>query len=291
MPRRLGSLKTKERIALVLDWDDTLFPSTWLLEDVGLVGTSTLEQQLQRMCSSRSEFVQRHMNMFAEKVEDFLSDACSSATVFIITLAREGWVELSIQNFMPSLSKFLDSDRIEILYAEKYGSPDWRNLAQLGLKSDDASDDAVLAGLRLAQVKSEAIFDALTKQKENVPAAEWQSIISIGDSDFERLGVMEASRRYAELAGGYSNEALNKDAPVTRKPWTKSLKMLDDPTVEELFAQLTLIRQWLPHMVQRQDGFDLEIDNSEQDGSLMKLHKQITGLDEILCWQELADMD
>jgi len=279
---------------LVLDWDDTLFPSTWLLEDAGMEGNQSLEEQLSRMIASReeerSEFIQKRMGLFVETVENFLSDACFSATVFIVTLAKDGWVESSIKHYMPSLQKFLDLGLIEIYYSQEYASRamhSGRSASSYDDYDDKSAEEQFVDDW--SQVKAEAIHEALTRERGSAPARDWQTVISIGDSDFERYGTIKASKRYTESTEGFkSDRSLDSSASTTRKLWTKTLKMLDDPTVEELVAQLAAVQRWLPFLLQRQDNWDLEIESSEEDGSLNKLHKRITGLDETLSWSELA---
>jgi len=76
----------------------------------------------------------------------------------------------------------------------------------------------------------------------------WKNIISIGDSVFER----DAVRRVVP----------NRHS-TKKKCRTKTLKLFDDPGIEDLIAQVKVVRDVLCTMVQY-DG-DLDIELSEED--------------------------
>jgi len=86
----------------VWDWDDTLFPSSWInmqamrLDDDYVV-PPLLRQELDRL---------------AEHVQATLEIAQSIGDVVIITNAEEGWVPLSCAKFTPSLKPLVDRFKV-----------------------------------------------------------------------------------------------------------------------------------------------------------------------------------
>merc|ERR1719215_333746 len=76
----------------------------------------------------------------------------------------------------------------------------------------------------------------------------WKNVISIGDSIFER----DAVRRVV----------LNRPS-AKRKCRTKTAKLLDEPTIEELIAQVRVIHDALGLMVQYDGNLDIEIDEED----------------------------
>merc|ERR1711957_84004 len=126
-----------------------------------------------------------------------------------------------------------------------------------------------------------------------------KNVISLGDSDFERYGTLAAGQDYMrrEMEGGsvtvesaHTAEGVSKDGHLKRLR-VKTVKMLDKPTVLELTAELSILRRWLPPIVQRDSGFDLEIEGTESDEALIDLHRQVTGeVDAALSWRDLAGM-
>lgn len=99
-------------ILLIFDWDDTLFPTTWLRER-GLLEEDALitpEQDVQ-------------LQALANLVAATLETAKRRGGVAIVTNAEQGWVELSCRAFMPSLQNHLEDVRIVSARAnhEKHG--------------------------------------------------------------------------------------------------------------------------------------------------------------------------
>lgn len=52
--------------------------------------------------------------------------------------------------------------------------------------------------------------------------------------------------------------------------------MLDKPSIVELTAELVLLRSWLPYLVRRDSGIDVEIEDPDDDQQLAELHRQAT---------------
>ncbi|CAJ1343398.1 unnamed protein product [Effrenium voratum] len=84
----------------------------------------------------------------------------------------------------------------------------------------------------------------------------WKNVISVGDSVFER----DAVRRVV----------LQRPTP-TKKCRTKTLKLFDDPEIEELIAQVKVVYDVINVMVQYDGDLDIEIDEDDLklDGPLL----------------------
>jgi len=76
----------------------------------------------------------------------------------------------------------------------------------------------------------------------------WKNVISIGDSIFER----DAVRRVV----------VNRPS-AKKKCRTKTAKLLDEPEIEELIAQVKVIHDALGLMVQYDGNLDIEIDEDD----------------------------
>ena len=80
----------------VLDWDDTLMPSTWLKEQ-GLTSTALADKfGITKEMVDACEEVAPHVERVIKKAQDY-------GKVFIITNGTHGWVEKSCEVFMPSI--------------------------------------------------------------------------------------------------------------------------------------------------------------------------------------------
>jgi hypothetical protein len=80
----------------VLDWDDTLMPSTWL-KDQGLSSAALADKfGITKEMVDACEEVAVHVQRVIQKAQEY-------GKVFIITNGTHGWVEKSCELFMPSI--------------------------------------------------------------------------------------------------------------------------------------------------------------------------------------------
>lgn len=279
--------------ALVLDWDDTLFPTTWVREDCKLDYRYPLHNQPDLGPGERRDTIQHFLDKHLVRCEAFLMEAAAQANIFIVTLAKRGWVDTTIKHFMPGLAGAVERCALKVIYAQEFADP--REISRyLG---SAASIDPEESASFWTRVKSEAIMKELDEFHHRHDAS-WKNVISLGDSDFERYGTISAGQDYMrrEMEGGsltqtgHTTEGVSKDGHLKRLR-VKTVKMLDKPTVLELTAQMVLLLRWLPHIVRRDSGFDLEIEGTDDDNVLVELHRQVTGEEDLsLSWQELAGM-
>merc|ERR1712012_1123855 len=99
-------------------------------------------------------------------------------------------------------------------------------------------------------VKAAAIGAECERCYSRYPGQTWKNVLSIGDSDFERQGTVDVIKRWC---------AANAQVAY-QLPRTKTVKFLDDPTCDEVADQLKLMTAWLPELVQRDEGFSIDLD-------------------------------
>jgi len=282
----------KEQVALVLDWDDTIFPTSWIREDCKLDARYKLSKQ-KKISSQTKQAIEQVMSRLLVRLSAFLRCAAQNAQVFIVTLAKRPWVIRSSDLFIPGLKKVLDELKLNIIYAQE-GIP-------VEMKRKYASAEFRTAKQEMefwTLVKSMSIAREIDATYQRVGGS-WKNIISFGDSDFERYGTIAAADEYMkrETEGGQiiSTDGATKTGICAdgriRRLRTKTVKMLDGPTVEELIAQVALLTEWVPSIVVKDRGFDIELVNFPSDQQLMALNKQITGQDAEMSWASLAEME
>merc|ERR1719240_1373070 len=101
-------------------------------------------------------------------------------------------------------------------------------------------------------IKGKAITQELEEFYTLYEGQSWKNVISIGDSDFERLGTQEATRRYIIERGGDSSATAARRQEVDGHVYqvrTKTFKMLEAPSIDELILQLKMLQRWLPDLV------------------------------------------
>lgn len=77
---------------LILDWDDTLLASTWIINQEIILEHSIITEQHQK-----------DILEFEEIIYNFLNYVKNIANVIIVTNAEEEWVNMSSQKFMPKV--------------------------------------------------------------------------------------------------------------------------------------------------------------------------------------------
>lgn len=156
--RRAALVKT----GIIFDWDDTLMPTTWLIEQKVVVKRGSrdlLDPKLKKILTS-----------LAQEVIGVLSLARQLGTVAIVTNAEDGWVQESAAIFMPELLPILK--HLHIVSA--------RHLYTKQFKSDPS----IWKTLAFRDV-ARFLFKGAGKRQ----------LISIGDGEFERTAAVDMGRR------------------------------------------------------------------------------------------------
>lgn len=181
---------------IILDWDDTMCPSTACMRHHGL---SVLGDP------PEGEVAQGLANLAVE-AQALLEQAIELAEeVIIVTNAEEGWIDLSCKQWLPGLQTCLD--KAHVVSARSTWEPQ-------GVASP-------------AGWKARAFEEAVDKFYSRYPNQSWKNIISIGDAPHER----EALHRVVNLApGGASKRCRSKSVKFVLRPsieqLTRELQML-----------------------------------------------------------------
>lgn len=157
-----SSLPARETVT-VLDWDDTLLPSSWLASNGYRLDT-------QRQVPS---FHRSQLKRLARAATRLCEAALKQGPVLVITNAERGWVELSAQKFMPGVLDVLK--RMTVISARS--------------SHEDSFPDNPL------QWKFQAFSEKLPGAFERRRAP--RNTISFGDSHIEREVVKAVARTFS----------------------------------------------------------------------------------------------
>jgi len=251
-----------DQTLIIFDWDDTLCPSSW-------IRGNKRELSFFRPAPKAEKF-QRPLQELSARCEQVLRLAMKLGSVIIVTNAMEPWVETSCKNFLPQLMPLIST--LPIIYARSIFEMQSCDPASSAHQGSSARSSNPLPGLYSANGQSRLSnynmrlaaqrFDEMAPQRWKEVAFEqeingfysryshqsWKNVISIGDSIFER----DALRRVI------------LQRPQTRKKCrTKTLKLFDDPEIEELVAQVRVVHDVLGMMVQYDGELDIEIDEED----------------------------
>eukprot|EP00913_Durusdinium_trenchii_P031406 g29404.t2 len=128
-----------------------------------------------------------------------------------------------------------------------------------------------------SSVKGKAIARECNKFYSQYEGQSWKNVISIGDSDFERLGTQHAMENYMRETGIHSDGKLVDVNGHLYKVRTKTFKMLDEPTVEELTVEVDMLKAWLPLMVKLDSSFDVPCFGSKELRAAATMWRTDTG--------------
>jgi len=186
-------------------------------------------------------------------------------------------VSNAYKHFFFDFGDVIDSLSLQIIYAQE-GNPVDNNKARM-MSSLEA--EQYWSGM-----KGKAIAREISNFYSQYENQSWKNVISIGDSDFERLGTMNVMGEYARARGIDDTKAKIASAPQLQdsklpvslaegevdghfyRVRTKTFKMLDEPTSDELIIQLHQLNEWLPFMVALDDGLDVNVDKLRDKTSI-----------------------
>lgn len=252
---------------IIVDWDDTLFPTTYVRDDLSLCWRKTMKEQ--SLPPKQKAEVTRNLDRCAAHVVEFMRLASRLGKVILVTLARSPWVAESCKNFFPTVGSLIRELQVPVVYAQEGMQVEYN-------KANMSSDEEIEQFW--AQVKGKAIARELKDFYSQYQGQSWKNIISIGDSDFERLGTQSATEDYIKAHGIRPCGSESDVNGHVFKVRTKTFKMVDQPTIEELTLQVEMLIKWVPLMVKLDNGFDVNLNDVEDPRALQRIERTLKGL-------------
>jgi len=260
---------TKFQTMIVLDWDDSLFPTSYLRDELRLSWMKAWKDQ--NLPGKLKDEVASKLAICQTKVVDLLKQATDAGKVILVTLARKPWVLDSCRNFFPTVGQAITELNVPVIYAQDGAGVDYNKVHM----SSNAELERFWSGM-----KARAIARECREFYSQYDGQSWKNVISIGDSDFERLGTMLATKDYMDQTGIQRADNSDNCAVVddhVYKVRTKTLKMVDQPSIDELNTQLGLLRTWLPLMIKLDSDFDLNLNNAADPSTLKHITTTLCG--------------
>lgn len=120
-------LLSRERTLIILDWDDTLFPTTWVTSN---------DINIKNVTSINSKTIIDFFSNIDIELDQLLQTLLNCGHIAIITNAMLNWINIS-SGILPRTSKLLEHNKknIDIIsargsYQDKSNDPmDWKKLA------------------------------------------------------------------------------------------------------------------------------------------------------------------
>lgn len=241
---------------IMFDWDDTLFPTRYVWNDERIKwdkvapcfepdGHPALGAHAH---CSEGVTMREALSQHAKTVAALLRLAVTLGHVVIITLAADGWVDMSIRNFLPELQGLLEELQIDVIYC-RVAVP----LRYERMVFEEAIDLAKILKARAMTRVLKKFYG--TGRSSSARARSWKNVLSVGDSAGERLAIQDViwRRRQTDSRGAY------------KECRCKVLKLLDEPDLESLTAELQVVINWLEVLVLYDGDVDLDFEELEED--------------------------
>jgi len=107
-----ASLFSMNETLVIIDWDDTVLPTTWLQRE-SLIPQQSVHGRLSRHYQHELTMEQQgQLRALADSVERTLRVAKENGTLVIITNGSEGWVQYSCMKYLPTLVPLLHDVKI-----------------------------------------------------------------------------------------------------------------------------------------------------------------------------------
>jgi len=281
---------------IVYDWDDTLFPTSFLFDCLKLDLAVPLAQQ--RKLNSIAGDITRKIARCENHALKILQQSHQAGQVVVVTLAVKGWVEQACRCFYPKVGEILRSLKIKVVSARQEQAGGKVNVSK-GLVKAKCRSEEEYWGL----LKGQAISKEIERFYSQYEGQSWKNVISIGDSNFERYGLLAASTAYMQ-GRRMSQLDTRPFAPSQQGAWQKTqvsdsqeheirlrvkcCKLLGDPDIDELAVELSTISKWINSMVNLDEGFDIDFESLkdvhqvEMVEGVLRGERPVTDLPEII---------
>jgi hypothetical protein len=202
---------------IFLDWDDTLFPTTEIVDDWGL--PPRIQDWTDMVFSDEQD---RLLDKWGSALELYLKTTCSlSNHCVILTNAKRPWVTKCVERFAPHLKPLFDrEDGPRVVYAREAqartghrrpcspGNPAWTT-------SEQSPDER---RLELTSAKLAAMRQEAKRFYSQYPNQTWKNIISVGDASYEHDAAQELAfcRRSPERERLRLKTIVTPEAPMIR---------------------------------------------------------------------------
>mmetsp|Transcript_53585 Transcript_53585/g.117322 ORF Transcript_53585/g.117322 Transcript_53585/m.117322 type:complete len:325 (+) Transcript_53585:129-1103(+) len=217
-----------DQTIIIFDWDDTICPSS-------AVRRYARFDRNGKLLTKVDDVMQERLLQLQDQARALLELANDLGKVVLVTNAKRPWVDISCNAFLPGLRDIMRT--IPKIYAVE--------LLQQG------GEAGMTGNMILTETKTRAMRAAVTEFYSRYPNQSWKNIVSIGDALFEHHAIRQVVEEHMRS---------NSNAKKCR---TKTLKLLDGPTVSGLAIQLRIVFMWLKKMVEADDHVDIDFSADE----------------------------
>lgn len=205
---------------IILDWDDTLFPTSWIIKNSINVDDTVMKEEYIKFFSKLDKTISNLLDKCIKKGE-----------VAIITNATIKWV-IASSNLLPNTQNIMKKKIIVISARDKYGNKMPGHM----------------------KIWKKLIFKQLTLRyfiNKNLI----ENIISMGDAEYEFNALKNL---YNEYNLNFLN--INYGDKPRNKRLLKSIRFIQSPTYEALLDQLEVLNECIDTICSNTNHMDLKFE-------------------------------
>jgi len=248
---------------IILDWDDTIFPTSWLFEKPAFkcwmadaYGHPRFGRDVEFSAAEMEE-----LDTLDQAARGLVVSASALGHLGCVTLSKPPWQQLTMKRFLPRTAQVWEDLGVPVYYATEEKVKRTSSAACMSFVQDKEEDVSLRAAERTAQ-KNRSMRRFLTERC----GANWQNILSIGDGDAERDAIMDISFQHTN--------PLSQKTGAPKQLRAKTVKMLDSPECAAMTLELQLLQAWLPGLVHCDEDEVIVI--PESDDEIMAVHARFS---------------
>eukprot|EP00931_Biecheleriopsis_adriatica_P010014 TRINITY_DN11110_c0_g1_i3.p1 TRINITY_DN11110_c0_g1~~TRINITY_DN11110_c0_g1_i3.p1 ORF type:complete len:614 (-),score=134.55 TRINITY_DN11110_c0_g1_i3:891-2732(-) len=241
-----------DNVLILLDWDDTLLPTTWLATRGWFKQWVRQKGSCETALQEADERDQQLLQNLDQAACIFIKAASCFGRPFCVTLAQRPWVERSMKAFFPKLSALWEEQRITISYANEEVVDKPSRCANWCQKPclPGHLEHAVLELQRRSDQKRKVMHRLLRRFYKKTHNS-WLNVVSFGDGAAERFALQEIAFWHENPPSPKSGE------PVKFR--VKSVQLLEEPLCDTLRAELQVLELWLPILISTDEDLDVAL--------------------------------
>mmetsp|Transcript_88925 Transcript_88925/g.250447 ORF Transcript_88925/g.250447 Transcript_88925/m.250447 type:complete len:391 (-) Transcript_88925:93-1265(-) len=225
---------------IFFDWDDTLLPTCFIKQEMWpLVPTDARFRPVE----ADNEYFSA-LEAHTDLVRNTLCAAADVAQVAIVTLAVRPWVQNSADWYLPGLNmqELVEDLGILVIYAREVLTE--RQIADV--RRTEGLDVFVVAKHKAMSKCLRRLRRRGSRKERSVNKGITPNVLSVGDSSVEREALQDLLWNY--------------DPRFQSEPCCKTVKLMEDPSLEHLGTELRVLQSQLQRIVKHQGDIDVSFE-------------------------------
>lgn len=207
------------------------------------------------------DWAQKPLRELEAQAAKLLEASLELGRVVIVTNAVEPWVETSCRNFLPALLPVVE--KIDVVYArsvyESCGVDESQQKSSCCLEKNGSAHVMLdHSNVVMTQLWKEIAFhQTLHNLYSEYEQQSWKNILCIGDSPCEHQAIRVVTSQRPHK---------------TKRCYTKTMKLLHEPSIQELISQVKMVQVALTKMVEHDGHLNIELSLDDLEIAPGELH-------------------